>query len=78
MDFLRRREAAGKLTDWQRGLLERLENFSRKERERVIAELQAQLNRLLEDQNKKKGVKRNDGNADQAKQWSNPSSALQF
>jgi hypothetical protein len=55
MDFLRRREAAGKLTDWQRGLLERLENFSRKERERVIAELQAQLNRLLEDQNKKRG-----------------------
>jgi hypothetical protein len=53
MDFLRRREAAGKLTDWQRGLLERLENFSRKERKRVIAELQAQLNRLLEDQNKK-------------------------
>jgi hypothetical protein len=55
MDFLRRREAAGKLTDWQRGLLERLENFSRKERKRVIAELQAQLNRLLEDQNKKGG-----------------------
>jgi hypothetical protein len=54
MDFLRRREAAGKLTNWQRGLLERLENFSRKERERVMAELQAQLNRLLEDQNKKK------------------------
>jgi len=74
MDFLRRREAAGKLTEWQRGLLKRLENFTRREREKVIAELQAQIDRLLKEGGIKKRVRRNDGNQneDQRRKTHNP------
>jgi len=55
LQSLRRKFEAGELNDWRVGLLQRLEAFMAKEREKVIAELQGQINALLEDQKKEGG-----------------------
>jgi hypothetical protein len=52
---LRRKSEAGELEEWRVGLLQRLEAFMAKEREKVLAELQGQINTLLKSQNKEGG-----------------------
>jgi hypothetical protein len=52
---LRRKLEAGELEEWRVGLLQRLEAFMAKERNKVLAELQGQINALLESQNKEGG-----------------------
>jgi hypothetical protein len=43
------------LEEWRVGLLQRLEAFMAKERNKVLAELQGQINALLESQKKQRG-----------------------
>jgi len=53
---LRRKLEAGELLEeWRVGLLQRLEAFMAKEREKVLAELQGQINTMLKSQNRKGG-----------------------
>jgi hypothetical protein len=52
MQSLKRKAEAGELKDWRVDLLRRLEAIMAKERSKVVAELQCQINKLLEDQKK--------------------------